>query len=322
MRQRRHWTGCHWPQADAAGSSDWAFDLGGGLSSLALFFAFPTLTMHCYAHGQIMPADQFRLPFHDLGLLRGYAVFDYLRTYAGRPFLPQSYVTRLERSAQAVGLFLPEPRQALLRALEQLAGLDARSGREIGLRMLLTGGLAADAVTMTAPELLIMSEPLAPQDLEVLAHPNHLLTLDHQRDLPKVKTTNYLRFLSMTQALREAGADDVLYVSGGQVRELSRSNFFVVKDGVLITPDSGILEGITRQVVLRIAARHLRVEVRPCTLAEVLLADEAFATSSTKRIIPVTAIDGQPIGDGQPGPVTQQLHRLFVEFLGQKQIES
>ncbi len=119
------------------------------------------------------------------------------------------------------------------------------------------------------------------------------------RDLPEIKVTNYLHMILMAGALREAGAQDLLYHDhSGQVSELTRSNLFLFKKDTLITPARNILHGITRKVVMELAAPYFPVEVREVTLNEVQEADEVFTTGSNKRVTQIRHLGDREIGTG------------------------
>lgn len=107
---------------------------------------------------------------------------------------------------------------------------------------------------------------------------------------------------------------DVLYHKNGEVSEVSRSNFFVVKNGTVITPDKHVLYGITRKKTIQLAKEICPVEERTVTIGEVANADECFITGTTKKVMPVVEIDGKPIGNGKPGRITRQLMALFRDF--------
>jgi branched-subunit amino acid aminotransferase/4-amino-4-deoxychorismate lyase len=136
------------------------------------------------------------------------------------------------------------------------------------------------------------------------------MTVEHQRELAEIKSINYAKPISVLAQLRASDADDVLYVSGEQITESSRSNIFIIKNGVLITPDTGVLRGITRKRILQFAPKLMPVEVRAVTISEVLEADEVFMTGSTKRIAPITQIDNKMFESGQ---LTRQLYDMLLE---------
>ena len=127
--------------------------------------------------------------------------------------------------------------------------------------------------------------------------------------------------MAAVQALKEAanrGAADALFVNEqGHVQEATRSNFFIFRGDILVTPRDGVLHGITRNVVLQLAQGRFAVEERPILLEELPLADEAFITSSSKEITPVVKIEDLVIGSGKPGPRTTELEQRFIEMIEQ-----
>ena len=134
---------------------------------------------------------------------------------------------------------------------------------------------------------------------------------DYVREMAEVKSTDYKRVILMAQAIRAAGASDLLYQKGGEISELSRSNFFLVKGNRLITPNRHILHGITRRTVMQLAQADFEVEERPVLLSELYDADEAFTTSSTKKVLPITQIGELSVGDGHVGSTSRFLLERF-----------
>ena len=174
-----------------------------------------------------------------------------------------------------------------------------------GIRLTLTGGYAADGYSVARPNLVITQKPLtgpivpAAQGIRLMSYP-------HMRQLPEVKTIDYLMAIWLQPVLREKGVDDVLYHRDGVIAECPRANFFLVTErDVLVTPGANVLRGITRMKVLEVAKGHLATEEREVSLAEVRTAKEAFITSTTKQVVPVTEVDGVRVGDGRDGPVAR-----------------
>jgi branched-chain amino acid aminotransferase len=136
------------------------------------------------------------------------------------------------------------------------------------------------------------------------------------RALPEAKTANYVAAI---RALKEAacyGASDALFVNEqDHVLEATRSNFFIFRGDTLITPRTGVLIGVTRNVVLGLARDRFAIEERPIQLEELFIADEAFLTSSSREITPIVQIDDWTIGDGKPGPRTYELEQRFIELV-------
>lgn len=263
-----------------------------------------------FVNGQIVPADQARLHVSDLGLLRAYGIFDYFRAIEGQPVFLEDHLDRFERSAAILGLAVPATRDALRSLVYELSRLNPQP--LLGFKFVLTGGYSADGFAPAdEPNFIIMPKAFRFMDAPAGLH---FMTVEHQRQLFEVKSLDYLMPIYTLRRQRDIGADDVLYHHNGLVTESSRSNVFIVKDGIVCTPATGMLLGITRKHVMRIADDRFSVQERDVTLAEALAADEVFTTGSTKRILPVTRIDGRPVGHGRPGPVTQQLTRLFLDY--------
>jgi branched-subunit amino acid aminotransferase/4-amino-4-deoxychorismate lyase len=134
------------------------------------------------------------------------------------------------------------------------------------------------------------------------------------RYLPEVKTTFYLPALSLLPELKRIGALETLYHHKGIVYETTRANFFIIKNGVLITPSEGILKGITRKHVLKVARLQMKVEERIVKLDEIFDSDEIFITGTSKHILPVVNIDGKIIANGRPGTITNKLAQDFKAY--------
>ena len=266
-----------------------------------------------YFNNQIYPIDAALFKTTDLGLLRGYSIFDYFRTFNGVPFRWNDYWQRFENSARMLQLELPVNKQD---AAAILADLYKKSGEaEVAFRFLLTGGYASDSVTALLPNLLIRTETLLNDNAVARTKGIKVLPYEYMRDLPGVKSTNYMHMMLMAGEMKRKQADDLLYHKNGEVSELTRSNIFIVKGDSLITPDRNILHGITRRVVMEMAGPYLDVQVRPVSLEELLQADEVFTTSSTKFVMPVVQVGEKVIGSGIVGKRILHLQKLFNELV-------
>lgn len=269
------------------------------------------------------------IPVFDHGFLYGEGVYETLRKYGGEPFLFDRHMQRLRASAAMLHLDVPFPDDEFLRrSVEtmQAAGLGRRadgSSGEAYIRILLTrgvGDLTYDPAATPVPSLVVIVKPLpVTPDVQyergvkvVLVDliRNHPLSVN-----PLIKSNNLLNnALAMQQALRQGGVEGVLRNYRGQLSECSQSNLFIVKDGRVLTPplDAGLLAGITRAFVFELGAA-LGISVEEATLRDedLLTADEAFFTSTTKELMPITRVDDTTIGAGTPGPITQA---LLTEF--------
>ncbi len=266
----------------------------------------------CFIDGKILHGDEARIPIDDLGLQRGYAVFDYARTYYGKLFHLRDHLARLRRSAAALHLVLPYSNEELVRTATTL--VEKLGEREAGLRMILTGGPAHAANLLEYPRVILIAEELPRYPTEVYDRGVKLITYEFERDLPYVKTTNYMTGFRLIPVKKEKGAFEVLYTWRGLVLECTRDNFFVFRGDSLATPKSYVLQGITRQVVLSLAASHFRVEERDVTVEELEAADEAFLSSTSKQIVPVVQVDDRRIGGGAVGARTRRLMQSFDAY--------
>jgi branched-chain amino acid aminotransferase len=260
-----------------------------------------------YIDGEFMPAQSAVIPVDDLALMRGYGVFDYLRTYGGKPFHLREHVARLICSATKIGLDLPWDEAGIITIVEET--LARNDLVEANVRILITGGSSSDFITPEGhPRLLVLVTPVVPMPPEWYREGVKLITVPSSRTLPGAKSIDYIPATMALGKAKKTGAVEALYVAAdGQVRECTTSNIFAVKHGVVITPGAQILAGITRKTVLALAKIHHPVEIRDLTLDALLSADEAFITGSGKGLVPVVRIDETLIGDGRPGPITRGL---------------
>jgi branched-chain amino acid aminotransferase len=262
--------------------------------------------------GWIGPASDARVSPVDAGFLYGEAVYENLRTYGHAPFLFARHLTRLRKSAEFLGIPLTVTDAeitARLRATQEAAGIAG----EHSLRVILTAGPLGGA-----PSLILLVRPLPSLPVDPEREGVGVLLSDWIRAAPgglpaDVKTHNLLGARLAVRAAEAAGAHEaVIRGSGGDLTEGATSNLFLVDDGVIRTPplEDGLLPGITRGLVLEVLAEtDIPFEETPLGPGWLTTADEAFLTSSSREVLPVTwlAASGEPrrpIGDGKPGPLT------------------
>jgi D-alanine transaminase/branched-chain amino acid aminotransferase len=186
---------------------------------------------------------------------------------------------------------------------------------EAGVKMILTGGYSADGFEPASPNFIILQQPIQLPSKERFSNGLNIILHEYLRDLPKIKSTNYLMAIWLRNKLKQQNADEVLYVKDNLVLEFPRANVFAVtKSGTLITPAENVLDGITRMMVLQLAEREYTVEKRRVTLEELFDAAEVFLTSTTRRILPVLKIDDHVISGGKPGTVTLDLYNSFLKL--------
>jgi branched-chain amino acid aminotransferase len=260
---------------------------------------------HCWFNGKIAPTAETKMAINDLGLLRGYGLFDYFRTYNLKPFQWDWYWERYERSAKMLRLHNPIYKDDAFETVQKLVAL--QGDNDCAIRFLLTGGYSNDSISAPSPNLIIQSEDLHHSSIGDYESGIKVISYEYVRDLPDVKSIDYKHFMVLQDKIRLEGASDVLFYKNGEISELSRSNVFIINSQKLITPDQNILHGITRRTVLELAHEDFEIEIRPVTLVEMLAAEEVFTTSTTKRVLPISQIDDKVIGNGKCGPKTRYL---------------
>jgi branched-chain amino acid aminotransferase len=267
-----------------------------------------------YVNGEFIPASAAQIGLNDLGFVRGYGVFDVLRTYGATPFGLRAHLERLQRSAAQIDLPLPWS----LVELESIVGetLARNDATDVSIRIVLTGGPSANFITPgDRPGLLVMLAAVKPYPPTRYAEGATLITVDLERFMPTVKSLNYITAIMGQRRAAAAGAIEALYCTpAGELSECTTSNFFLFQGDRLITPEAAVLPGVTRAVVLELADDLFEVVRRPIMYEELRTADECFITSTTKEVMPIVRVDDVTIGAGRPGPRTLRLLQLFREL--------
>lgn len=265
-----------------------------------------------YIDGRFVLDPDAQIPASDLAVLRGYGIFDYLRTYGGKPFHLEAHLARLQRSARLIGLALPHSLDEINQIV--LETLSRNSYPEANVRIIVTGGDSDDNIMPRGDSrLVVLVTPFTPPPETWYREGVKVITERAERYIPEAKTLNYIPAIVALQKARAAGGIDALYVDrAGRALEGTTTNLFAFLGDVLVTPGDGILCGITREVVLELASDLYEVQIRDLSIEELMHADEVFITSSNKQICPVRQIDDVVIGP--PGRHTQRLMQHFSEF--------
>lgn len=266
----------------------------------------------CYYNGKIVDSTKQGLPLDDIGIIRGIAVFDYLRTYNGQPFRISDYYKRFQNSAKQIGLKIPVSEKQLVEIFKSL--MKKNKVADCAFRLVLTGGKSSDYISIENDEnFYIMVEDLPVMPAKFYKNGGSLITHEYQRQFPEAKTSCYIEASKMQGAKQKAKAHEVLYYSNGNVLECAKSNIFIVKNNRISTAKEKVLPGITRLSAIEIAeANKIPLTERVVSMKELSKADEVFITSSgSAKILPITKIDGKKVGDGKVGPISQ---KIVAEF--------
>jgi branched-chain amino acid aminotransferase len=275
-----------------------------------------------YVNGRISRAEDAAIPVYDHGFLYGEGVYETLRTYNRVPFLYDRHARRLRASAGHLALSVPFSDDELSSWIGDTMAA-AGAFQEAYIRVLLTRGvgeLSYDLQSTPVPSLVIIVKPLEEIPTRVLTDGIKVALVPILRNHPGsvnpvIKSNNLLNNALAMQEANRRGADEGLMCNyRGELSECSQANFFMVRDGAALTPanDAGLLKGLTRDFLFEVG-QDAGVEVRYETLmpADLETADEAFITSTTRELSPVTQIDDRPVGNGQPGLVTRKLLEAY-----------
>ncbi|MFG1295977.1 D-amino-acid transaminase [Xanthobacter variabilis] len=276
-----------------------------------------------YVNGRYVPHQDASVHVEDRGYQFADGVYEVCEVRGGHLIDERRHLDRLDRSLSELRISAPMSRAALSLVLHETV---RRNGVVNGMVYLqVTRGVARRDHVFPAPQTppsvvvtarrsdFASQEALAASGVKVISVPeNRWARVD-------IKSVGLLPNVLAKQAAKEAGARDAWFVdASGHVTEGASTNAWIVTtDGTIVTrpAEEGILRGITRTVVMEEAsALGYRVEERPFTLAEAHGAAEAFITAASTLVMPVIAIDGEPVGSGKPGPVTTLLRRKFHDF--------
>lgn len=274
--------------------------------------------------GAPVDAAAARVPVFDRGFLYGDSVYEVTRAFGGVAFALDDHLDRLERSAAGLLMKTP-PRQLIRRAVVDTL----RESRlpDAYVRIIVTRGageIALDPAAADEPRLIVIvraPKPPPPEayrdgvEVAIVGRTRYAPGVPTSTVDPQVKSGNYLGSVMAVAEARKRGAyEAILCDNVGRITEGSSSNFFVVKGGRVATPplSVGLLEGITRKKVMQLMDENgIHWAEQPLWPIDLHQADEAFLTSSVRGVVPVVRADGQPIGDGKPGPVTRRVLSLY-----------
>ena len=271
--------------------------------------------------GKFYDKADAKISVYDHGLLYGDGVFEGIRVYNGRIFECEAHLDRFWASAKAIRLTVPLSRDALRAAMEETVRLNGF--KDCYIRVVVTrgpGDLGIDPRKSSRPSVFIIADLIAVYPKEIYEKGMSLITSSVIRNHPtalsaRIKSLNYLNNILAKIEANDAGASEAVMLNHeGNVSECTAENIFIVRGAQVQTPTAsdGILEGVTRKVMLQLC-KSMQI---PCVEKilqrhDLYIADECFLTGTGAEVAPVTKIDGREIGTGQPGPITRRLIEAF-----------
>ncbi len=273
------------------------------------------MSSYCYLNGSIIPVTEAKVSVYDIGLTRGYGIYEALQTHNNKLLFAKAHLERFRNSTKGMKLKIPISDEEIEKIMYEL--IQKNGYKETNIRMLLTGGIA-DSTSIyyndTTPTFVIYAEENRPLDAKYYSEGCKVITFDHQRLYPEFKTTTYITAVNLQPLKREKNALEILYVNNGKILECATSNFFLVQGDKIVTAQKNVLPGITKIAVIDAIKGTIEVEERDVLVQEFDDATEAFITASYKDVVPVTQINDKRVGNGKVGEITKKVMALFKEY--------
>jgi branched-chain amino acid aminotransferase len=285
----------------------------------------PNPDLKIWMGDQLVPVRAARVSVFDHALLYGDGIFEGIRIYNGRIFKEREHLKRFSESAKAIRLELPMSLDEIGAAMHETMRANAVNGDGY-IRLLATRGVGLLGISImhtACPTIIVIVDKIALYPAEVYERGLRCIVSSIVRNSnnstgARVKSLNYLNNVMAKLEARDAGADESIMLNEhGNVAECTGDNFFMVRDGELFTPPAseGLLEGITRGVVMELAGRRrIPVHEKIIIRHDLYVADECFATGTGAEIVPIVEINKRLVADGRPGPITRQLMADFVKY--------
>lgn len=272
-----------------------------------------------YLNGEFLPLAAARIPVMDRGFLFGDGVYEVIPVYDRQPFRPREHLDRLQHSLDGIRLANPHTPTQWQGLIDRIVAAAEWQDQGIYLQVTRGTGPRDHAFPQVArPTVFIMPMPLPPPAAEAVAEGVGAVTASDNRWLRcDLKVTSLLPNVLLRQLSVDAGCAETVLIRDGFLSEGAASSVFVVRDGIILAPpkSSLMLPGITYDVVLELATReNLPHALRAITETELRGAEEIWLTSSTKEVLAVTRLDGQPVGNGRPGPIFRRMHALYQTY--------
>lgn len=266
-----------------------------------------------FLNGKFVTEKDLLISPRDLGFARGYAVFDFLRTFNHKPFKLKEHIDRLFNSLDLMDLKIPWSKEQISNwVLETLNKNDLN--QEWFIKISVSGGVSSTLLLQGKPTLIILLDPAITYPTTNYTNGVTAKLVKFQRSLPGAKSNNYIEAVKQFQSFAGKDIFEPIYYNDTQVFEGSNSNVFAVVDNQLITTKNNILAGITRNVLLDILRLNIPIKVKDFTKDQLLRSQEVFLSASGKGITPIVKIDNHKIGSGQVGPITKEVMKQYQEY--------
>jgi D-alanine transaminase len=272
-----------------------------------------------YLNGAFLPIEQAFVPVLDRGFIFGDGIYEVIPVYSRRPFRLDEHLVRLQNSLDGVRIVNPYTLEEWKTRVCELIERNAPDDQYVYLHI--TRGVAKRDHAFpkdATPTVFMMSSPLVTSSRELVENGvSAVSAVDNRWDRCDIKAISLLPNVLLRQAAVDAGATETVMFRNGILTEGAASNIFAVENGVILAPpkDHHMLPGITYDLVLELAAANgIAVDIGKFDEARIRQADELWLTSSTKEVLAITQLDGQPVGNGKPGTLFWRMHALYQDY--------
>lgn len=282
------------------------------------------MTQTVYLNGQFLPIEQAYVPVLDRGFIFGDGVYEVIPVYSGHPFRLQEHLRRLDQSLASIRLPNPHDLATWERLIHDLLVPNmacSEDYKDISLYLQVTRGPAPRDHAFpkdVVPTVFIMCSPLVtPSDALREQGVAAISADDYRWQRCDIKAVSLLPNVLLRQMAVDADAIETVLFRDGFLTEGAVSNIFAVERGIILAPpkDNHMLPGITYDLILELAqVNDIPVEVGKFDEARIRAADELWTTSSAREILPITTLDGQPVGDSKPGPMFRRMYGIYQEY--------
>jgi len=250
-----------------------------------------------------------------LGFLRAYSIFDVSRiTKSGKIFLLDEHYNRIKYSVKEIGLKFPLSKKEFEEIIYKL--MKKNKVKKTVIRTIVSGGIGENGFLPKNKEnILILLEKFVSLKKQIFEKGVSVVTFPYNREIPNIKTTNYLKVLINQKNRIKSKAFETLYVNNGRLYEGSTANVFIIKNKKIYTPKEGVLPGTTRNLLIKLLKEeNIKVYEENITEKQLFNADEVFLTATNKNILPVTKIDDKLVDLGIVGDITKKLMLIYKNF--------
>jgi D-alanine transaminase len=273
----------------------------------------------CYLNGEFLPLDQAKISVLDRGFIFGDAIYEVIPVYRRKPLRLAAHIARLQRSLNEIRITSPHSDGEWAGLIEDLINYSEHDDQSVYLQV--SRGVAKREFGLlqgVEPTVFMLSSPFVAPPQQQIDNGIAAVSLTDFRWLRcDIKSTSLLAANMLRQFANDAGGAECVLFRDGFLTEGSSSNIFVVRNGVLVTPPKSrlILPGITYELLLELAgANAIPTQVRDVSEAEVKAADELMLSASLRELLAITQLDGEPVGNGKPGPVFRRMQELFQAY--------